>query len=510
MTTPQDIRPWAPSRNSFVASLLSDEIANESHSHDNLTLEDLHTRTDLLAETVTPVWNTNSGRSDVEISDQVMALLESLQDSPNRAEAIRLYQILFTDYFTHYGTWGRLNEKWQHSDLAESDFIFGLFMDWLLHAPDHEPVDAALFFLARTKKAPPMEFLLDLGIHPRMAVAVAALVARRFNADEDAIIRLASMHKYGARETILSFLRTVDRPENKDWLLTVGYDSGADYHPCGYYAAVHGDLLERLQEPSIDQERLVHYGKILGDMCQAWGGSSSWRSIEDYAEAPQAIGLFFDHVRTSNACRAMAAELRDILYYLNQAVEDADEDPDGDDRPPFDVDLLKQLHAEGRALFARPDFTEEETLKFLWWERPDPTIEDLRAEGPPKFHDVLELAKTSSDNQALEQVVAWAIDYLELNSGEAAQRERQQALLDERMPGICTGGLAGVTDPNLGSVYGQILLQMAQALKGRAPMGAELLIAGLRTDYPHLPEVAAEVLREWPANSIPPEAKRLL
>jgi len=390
-------------------------------------------------------------------------------------------------------------------ELAKSPFLFHFFLDWAEEAPDVGPVDAALFFLARTNKKPPMTLMLELGRNRFLAAASASVIAAQYDADEDALIKLAAIHGFGARQRILSFLRIVSHPENKEWLLTKGYDSGAEYHPCGYYAAIHGDLLSRLQHPEVTPEMLYHYGYIIADMCQAAGGDSAWKCINDYNDAPEAIGLFFNHVRVQNAARELPSQLSEILWFLH--VEQPNDDAKGS---MWGAGVSEALYESGRSFFMHPFFDEEEAARWLYWEQAAPTIEDLKERGHSVFYDVLEAAKESADNQDLSAIVSWAIDSLALTGDKDTREVRKNTLLAEPMPGVCSGGIAGLTDPNLGSVYGQVLLQMAQALNGRSPMGLPLLTAALETNYPHLPEVAMETLRQWPQELLPSEVRAIL
>jgi len=75
---PVDIRPWAKGRNSFKSSILSEGVNSQSMSRENLTPADLEARTDLLASSVAPVWESNSGHSDIETANQIVTLLLKL------------------------------------------------------------------------------------------------------------------------------------------------------------------------------------------------------------------------------------------------------------------------------------------------------------------------------------------------------------------------------------------------------------------------------------------------
>ena len=500
-----DIRPWSQGRTAYVDSVIHEHVERDNRVSGHPTLAELATRTDLLAAAVTPVWETNSGRGAEEIAGKVMELAQSINEAPNLGSSIRLYQILFTDYYTHFGAWTIIGRSWDESALAHSDFMFDLFMDWFEHAPEEKVADSALFFLSRTKKKPPLDSLMRVAHDYRLSVGVGALVKRQYNADEDVLISIAKMHHYSVREIILSYLETVKRTENIEWLLTEGYDSKAFYHPCGYYAAVHGDLLTLLRAPRVAPERLVHFANILGDMCQASGGSPSWKTIEDYPDAMEAIALFYEHVRQNKQSVTLASQLSDTLYYLQAHTGDED------DELVFDRVELTRLYEIGQAFFVEPSFSKEERLRYLYWERPEPTLDDLEIYGVEKFYDLLELSKDQENESLLRGVVDWVHDYLKLDAVPDVREARKKELLANRMPGVCSGGIAGLQDPDLSSIYGQLLLQTAQALQGAVkPIGAQLLLAGLKTDYPHLPKAAADVFLSWADQSEIPEEARLM
>lgn len=498
------LRPWAHNRKSLRSSILNLEGEEApSLSHSNLSLTELHDRDDILAARVSPIWNTIKGHDDKELSDAIITLLQRLRNTPTQEDSILLYQLFFTSWFTHFGTWRTLEAALGETDLLESDFIYHYFLFWVEEAPDIDPIDSALFILARCQRKVPMEVLRDLGRHHLLVSAVASTIRYHYNADEDALIDLAKLHGYGSRVVVLSNLQTVRNETNKHWLLTEGYESGADYHPCAYYAAVHGDLLGRLREASsVTPEMLTHYGRCLALMCETVGGSPNWVSIDDYQKAPEAITLFFDHVERMALVTPMHRELSDILYYLVEKT--------GSDYTSliWDETLLAGLQQRGRRFFLPPWMPEEETLTWLWWERPDPTIEDLKDGDLSVFHDVLESVKDFGSTDELLALVSWATEFLGLNAEPQLREDRKKYLLSERMPGVCTGGIAGLTDPHLSSVYGQILLQTIQALKGKAPMGKALFKAALETDYPHLPMIAAETLEGWPDDAISDEMQK--
>jgi len=192
-------------------------------------------------------------------------------------------------------------------------------------------------------------------------------------------------------------------------------------------------------------------------------------------------------------------ELADVLYFLEH------QDPE----LCWPEATLQPLKRQCRAFFATPLVMEAELHKYLWWERPPPKAENLKAGAIHELNSVLDAATSNDSDDELVAVITWATDYLCLQESSDLREQRRFELLETKMQGVCSGGIAGLTDARLGSIYGQVLLQIVQALDDRQPIGLELplLLAALDTDFPHLPKAAAEVLTRWPAAKIPEYAR---
>ena len=139
----------------------------------------------------------------------------------------------------------------------------------------------------------------------------------------------------------------------------------------------------------------------------------------------------------------------------------------------------------------------------------DPTVGHLHTQGHEMLHDVLAMATFREDERMLAEIVDWAAGYLHLEAAPEVREATKARLLSESMPGICAGGYAGMTDANLNSVYGQVLLQTLLALDGYRPMGEPLIVAALQTDYPHLPGLAGKLVDGWPAEAVSPDLRAL-
>ena len=100
--------------------------------------------------------------------------------------------------------------------------------------------------------------------------------------------------------------------------------------------------------------------------------------------------------------------------------------------------------------------------------------------------------RTNGDD--FPQPVEWAERFLTVHEETEVANARREDLLGQEMPGVRAGGLAGFTGERLSSVYGQVLLQVLLAMRGKARMGDRLVKVGLQSDMPHVPNVAREVV----------------
>jgi hypothetical protein len=122
----------------------------------------------------------------------------------------------------------------------------------------------------------------------------------------------------------------------------------------------------------------------------------------------------------------------------------------------------------------------------------------------------LYMALRSATPEEVSSIVEWAIDSLALQASSPARVERRAVLRDTPMPGLRQGGLAAFEDEALGSVYGQVLLQvLLRVLELQGPATAWPLIeVGLGSDIPLVRRTAAQVMRVWPKEAIRHELRQ--
>jgi hypothetical protein len=461
-----------------------------------VTLSDLANTPGLFAEPVSPV--VPDIDKDTDVAGLVESLLWEIDRHPTRPAIIQLYQLLFSDFKVNFGTWPRLSEIFLTTDLGARPTVFALFTEWIREAPDFGPVNSALFALARLSRQPDLDVLLTLAVAPELAPGVARVVAAHFDPSEDYLIHLCKLHsdRFGPRSGVMARLRHVRRAENRSWLLsadfrTVGHSSDP------YYAAVHGRLIDQLRRPHVDEEELIRYANIIDLLCRNVG-IGSMRSIEDYAEGPEAVALLCRHAGSLGMPEDVRGYLRSILC----TIESLPGLESSRSEVHWTADRCAPLAAELRRLFALPHVGETE----FYWEHV-PSVEDLQSGDLSLLNDVLDRVSSRS---GLAEVVAWAIDYLELDSPPAVRVRRRAEVLARPMPGVRFGGLAAFTEDDLGSEYGQIVFQLLRRMReADAPLGWPIVRAGLDSEIRFHRAAAAEVLAGWPEETLPPEAGQM-
>lgn len=397
--------------------------------------------------------------------------------------AVQLYQLFVCQDRMRWAVWPLLHEHFSDQAQAEDLFVFTLFDVWLRESPDREIVDLALFVLTRHRRPPCEEVLRTLGRDWRFASGAASVLATHYAPAEDALIEIGRQHGGNTRHAVLSYLTRVEHPANRRWLLTEAYDLEDYYSPAGFPAAIHGRLLDALREHPIEPEMLVHHARMLGGLSSVARGGPRGDSIANYADGPEAVALLLDAVEDEGTPEPFWRPLVDVLYFM----ETVDEDEAALWTPEVTAPLASRLRALLSAPHVRPDL--------FWWERRTPTLEDLEAGNLSVLNTVADAA--ADDEDALRALVDWAEDFLSLDEPDDVRTARRAELLVIALDGVRVGGLAGMTDDDLGSVYGQVLLQVLLKLRGRAPMAHRLVRQAVSETMPHVPETAAAILAKW-------------
>ncbi len=429
---------------------------------------------------------------DADIGAPVVDLIRRIADAPALELVVQLYQLLVCAVNVGRDTWLALDDALRApGGLGAQPMVRELFLWWAQESPDEQIVDTSLFVLARCTQATPLGLLTALGRCPHFAYGVACALALQHGPAEDALISLARLHGGRIRTNILEQLRVVANPRNKAWLLTEGYENGVDWEdPCAYFAVVHGGLIDVLRKPGISRGELFHAVSAMARLCMNVGDKPFfryWWTMVDYRDGPEALRLLLAHVAAAGGPEELWAGLRVVLY----AFLDREQfDPAADGVPVWNTSIAAPPEATLRALLSLPHVP-----RWVLHGHPPATVANLEAYGPSQLNEVV----SGVDGVTIDALVQWAVCFLALDQDEHASAQRRAELLDIPLDGVCTGGLAGVTDPALGSQYGQVLLQMLQCLRNVPSAAAwPLLEAGLGSDVLFHRQAAAEALSHWP------------
>jgi hypothetical protein len=156
----------------------------------------------------------------------------------------------------------------------------------------------------------------------------------------------------------------------------------------------------------------------------------------------------------------------------------------------------------GRYLM-RPGWPED--LGVRWsriYRREQPSVDWLVDGDLTSFHDVLQMATRKRTSNVFSRGRCHYFTWTEMmqRNPDAMRNFNKTA-----MPGACVGGNYGLTEPELHSVYGQVVLQILQSLMNTPGSGWKIIRAGLRSRirFHKLTEVKA--LTNWPDRMLNPE-----
>jgi hypothetical protein len=259
-------------------------------------------------------------------------------------------------------------------------------------------------------------------------------------------------------------------------------------------AAMHGDLVGRLRADLVPLGDLVHAGAILDELTQM-GGPSSVPGLGEYGHGPEACRRFIVHVVSKTPDERLFWNVARIVEWTEY--EHADEDT-----PAWTAESRAEVAALGRACLGDPGWPRGLVERWLEQSRASvPTLESLSEGDLSRFHEIVAAAVEADE---VEPVAAWATTLLCLRATSAERAAARAELEAIEMPGVRAGGVRGLTDPRLGSIYGQVVLQVLLALRGSPGVGASLIRAALDSDIPFHRQVAAGVLGNWPP-PVPPD-----
>jgi len=453
-----------------------------------LPFRELVIQTELFAARVEPVVDDFSNDSD--LASALASVIDEVTQKADPRAQIRLYQLLISDWRWHYKTLGTLDGLLKRSALLERPGVYAYF-HWMLTAtPDVHPANFALWMLSRTRPLPPIETLHVFALHERFTAAACRTIAERWNDSEDILIGVARIHQGWGRIHALDALTTVTKPGNRAWLLREGYKNRVMNAYTDYTAAVHGGLADRLASHDLDLEELIDLATILEGLCDLGPRDVD---LGNYPDGADACHRLLDRCSGQQVDERLFWAVWRIVEFVEDALT-AERADSGELEPGWTAETRRSIAQRGRKYLSRSDWPTELIVR---WQRivSPPVVQELD-ENLERFYWVLNAAQSPD---ALQQVVDWVTRFLHLDRDDAAQADRRRIELEALpMPGVRTGGIAGLDDPKLGSVYGQLVLYLLQAFERAPGMGIAIIRAGLASEIRFHRRAAATALRGWP------------
>ena len=505
----QKIAPWAagrPSLYSFLkerepelrkgatrCELPCDKFYKEADEGGafHLPFREFILRRDVFAAVVEPAVADLPG--SVVLAPILLDLLEKTVLQMDARSCIALYQLLVAQNLWKFETLDEFASLLDTGTIINHPLMHDFFLWMLYSTPDETPAKFSLYMLRRTKPAPPKDLVHLFALHDTFSGWACGTIADCYEDTEDLLLDIAKAHVGWGRIHAIRCLSSVVKLQNKQWLLHEGYKT--DYTP--YLAAVHGDLIGRLRAGNLDLDELIGLATVLAEMRLPF--PSDVLGLGDYTDGPEACRLVIAQCERQPLDERLFWPVARLADFMATGCFD-----DSPDRARVWTRKVREDLAErGRRYLTKPGWPDDFTRRWSNVFEPEKPTVKLLADGDlSRFQEVL---RAAIESEEIEIVIDWAVSFLELGESVEERSARRLELEEICMPGICSGGIYGLTDPSLNSVYGQIVLQLLHALANAPEIGWEIIRAGLRSDTRFHRLAAAEALANWPGDRLNPE-----
>ncbi|HZS15300.1 MAG TPA: hypothetical protein VFC09_11945 [Candidatus Dormibacteraeota bacterium] len=184
---------------------------------------------------------------------------------------------------------------------------------WLLdHSTDRNPVKLGIALLPIEPCGNDDDLLRLFGGHDEFTLYAVVAAANVSVDPEPLIFEVAkSVHGWGRIHAVRRLLQT-SNPEIKDWLLVEGFRNGVMNEYLAYGAAVAGDLLTALNEPSISDPLFHSAGELLAALVT--GGPAE--DIGDYDHPVDVVEQYLRHAEAHELDVDDLHSISMIRYYV--------------------------------------------------------------------------------------------------------------------------------------------------------------------------------------------------
>lgn len=355
-------------------------------------------------------------------------------------------------------------------------------------ASDRGPVKLGVALLGLTGLGAELAVVRMLGTHEEFTLYCAVAVSNGLAEPESELWALAASVDGWGRIQCVERLRDTTDPDIRAWLLREGFRNSIMYEYLAYIAATTGGLLEALRG-NVDRGLLTAAGEILSALID--GGPAE--DIDDYEAGADAVEAFLalmtTHAENLHDFTAIAT-IRRFLTGENG----------------WDERTERGWTATRRQAFE--DACDEILGRACWTERITAGLAS-----PEEFHLANQAARThglDTFDVHVEKIRADPFDMNWYDAWEQADTDRARLLVDLARTLLPIADIATGPADELG-LGGRWRAHSAldwtlQALRDHPGIGADLLLAGLRSPVTRNRNMALRALEQWPQSAWPPDA----
>jgi hypothetical protein len=356
-------------------------------------------------------------------------------------------------------------------------------------AADRGPVKLGIALLGVTGLGDQLGVVRMLGTHEEFTLYCAVAVSNGVPDPESELWALAASVDGWGRIQCVERLRDTTDPDIRAWLLREGFRNSIMYEYLAYIAATTGGLLEALSG-KVDRGLLTAAGEILAALI----GGGPAEDIDDYEAGADAVEAFLSLMTTRAETLHDFTAVAAIRRFL------ADEDG-WDDR----VD--RGWTATRRQAFE--DACDEILARGCWTARITAGLAST-----DEFHLANQAARTLGIDTFDVHVARIRADPFDTNwfdAWEQADTDRAHVLADLARTLLPIADIATGPADELG-LGGRWRAHSAldwtlQALRDHPGIGADLLLAGLRSPVTRNRNMALRALDQWPRSAWPADAQ---
>jgi hypothetical protein len=439
------------------------------------------------------VFSHHGGRTDDESPvEAIMVALRSVLRKPQQQNVEQLYNLLCQDTPLDYID-ALLPEVAQDPQLPANKLQ--ALVEWLAtESPDRNVVKVAMALLALFPTQKNCEILNVLGGHDEFTLYAVVALGSMLPAGEyeSAWLALAKRTDGWGRVQLIERLPTPLTQQSRDWLICEGYRNAVMYEYTAWHCAIHGQLLQALQQQP-DAARLLGAAEIL----QALINGGPARDMHDYEEGAQACECYLQCLLT-----APSAEIQHYLA-AGDIARFAQEQSGAENatRTPEQCGLLLELTNAIMAQSQWPDIIDNNLQggdKYLF--NLAVAASRLRQQDPWEAIYSRQSADPTGDN--------W---YQLMQTDQPEHIARVISLAEQQLDLVAIASGPG-TAMGLGLAYQQhqALDFVLQDLKKFPGMGWSLLAVGLRSEVIRNRHMTLNALEAWPQTAWSPEMLQAL